>query len=181
MISFQTRIVMRRLALDDLKAEHAELWDSWKVVEAKAQPIAALAGVFLAGIFAYLTQLPKAASDLERVLLLCIAVTLVFSALCALQAIWVVEVNSPYLSSEHINEIDDLLRVSGDENELDARHERLLQAATDRWSNACAAMRLSLRTKQNWLTACLWLLCTAASACLPLAVFAVFARGAGTL
>lgn len=181
MISFETRIVMRKHALDELKAEHAELWDSWKVVEAKAQPIAALAGVFLAGIFAYLTQLPKASSDLERLLLLFIAVTLVFSALCALQAIWVVEVNSPYLSSEDINEIDDLIRVSSDEAELFARHERLIQAATTRWTGACAALRLALLTKQRWLTACLWFLCVAASACLPLAVFAVFARTMGNI
>ena len=43
MIDVQTRIDLRRESLAELKAEYAELWDSWKVVESKAQPIAALA------------------------------------------------------------------------------------------------------------------------------------------
>lgn len=178
MIDMNTRIEMREMALRELQAEHAELWESWKVVESKAQPIAALAGVFLAGVFTYLGQLPPAATKCERWMLLAIAALLVGCAISALSAIWVKSVALPYLSSEGVKEVDDLLREVTDADEMAKRRERMIMAAIDRWTNACARIREGLKRKQDLLTACLVMLCASAAAAVPLTYFTLFARAA---
>lgn len=174
-ISTRTRIELRQQALADLKAEYAELWDSWKVVESKAQPIAGLAGVFLAGVFAYVSQL-KGASREEEVTLIVIAGLLIACAIFALSAIWVTSVASPYLSSEGIDEIDDMLLASADCDELQQRQERMVQAATQRWTAACSEMRTALDRKRWRLNKCVMALCCAAGFCVPLVLLMMYGR-----
>lgn len=180
-ISIDRRLDMRRLALSDVQAEYADLWDAWKVVETKAQPIVALAGVFLAGVFAYLTQLPGNATRGEHIWVMVVAIALVGSALFALSAIWVKDVGSPFLmSTENINEPHDVLKVSSNDAEVDERHEALLHAAATRWSIACRNVRRGLKVKQCRLQISLWLLCAAGLASLILVSLALFAREAAT-
>lgn len=175
-INVDARIEMRAHALEVLKSEHAELWDSWKVVESKAQPIAALAGVFLAGVFAYLGQLPASASSTERFMLLLIAALLVVSAILALAAIWITDVKSPYLSSQGIDEVDDMLREATNAADLDDRHERMIQSAVFRWTAACENIRKGLQRKRDLFSGCLLALSCAGAACLPLAAWMLFGR-----
>lgn len=177
MIDVKTRIELRQKALDDIKAEYAELWDSWKVVESKAQPIAALAGVFLAGAFAYVGQL-KGASEAEQVTLVAIVALLIAGAVFALSAIWITDVTSPYLSSEGVDEIDDMLHVSADEAELQLRRERMIQAAISRWTNACSKTRAALDRKRWLLNKCLFALCCAGGFCVPLVLLMMYGRAA---
>ena len=175
MIDVQTRIDLRRESLAELKAEYAELWDSWKVVESKAQPFAALAGVFLAGAFAYVGQL-KGASTAEHVILLTIVALLIAGIVFALSAIWITDVSSPYLSSEGIDEIDDLLGASADSAELQLRRERMIQAAIKRWTGACNETRSTLVNKRQLLNHCLLTLCSAAGFCVPLVLLMIYGR-----
>jgi hypothetical protein len=175
-LSIQKRIELRIVALDERKAEYSELWDSWKVVESKAQPIAAVAGIFLAGVFGYLVQLPITASKWERGILLLIATLLVGCVVTGLMAIWVSSVSSPYISSEDVDEVDDQLREAANDGELDERHERMIQSATNRWKLACGKIRTALERKKNLLSACLTFLCFAGGATLPLVYWTLFQR-----
>jgi hypothetical protein len=170
------RLALRQTALTEVQAEHADLWDAWKVVESKAQPIAALAGVFLAGVFTYLGQLPANATAAEHCLLLAISVLLVACAVCALAAIWVANVRSPYLSSVGVDEVGDMLRASSDADDLSAREERMIQAAIARWMQACTSMRQGLLRKQRLLRLCLGFLGTASILSLPLVFWTLFER-----
>lgn len=175
-ISIDKRIELRTGALDERKAEYAELWDSWKVVESKAQPIAALAGIFLAGVFGYLSQLSSSATKGERYLLLAIAALLIGCVISGLLAIWVSDVSSPYISSEGVEEVNDQLREAANDAELDERHERMIQSAIRRWSFACTNVRESLAKKRRLLTVCLSLLCCAGGLSLPLVFWTLFQR-----
>jgi hypothetical protein len=175
-IDVDTRLALRQTALTEIQAEHADLWDAWKVVESKAQPIAALAGVFLAGVFTYLGQLPANATPLEHYFLLAISVLLVTCAVCALRAIWVADVRSPYLSSVDVDEVGDMLRTSSDASDLANRHERMIQAAVTRWTLACTSLRLELQRKQRLLRWCLGLLGTASVLSVPLVFWTLFER-----
>lgn len=175
-IDFNKRIEIRLYALSDVQTEHADLWDAWKVVESKAQPIAAVSGIFLAGVFAYLGQLPAGATLIERCLLLSIAVLLIASVILALRAIWVADVASPHTSGSGINEADDVIHASTTDIELDERQDRMLQAAYKRWARACADIRVGLQGKQRLLSGCIWLLCAAAVLSLPLVYWTLFER-----
>lgn len=176
-IDVKTRIELRQQALADLKAEYAELWDSWKVVESKAQPIAALAGVFLAGAFAYVGQL-KGAGEAEQATLIAIVGLLIGGTVAALSAIWITDVTSPYLSSEGVDETDDMLRESANEAELQLRHERMIQAAIGRWTSACNETRAALDRKRWLLNKCLFALCSAGAFCVPLILLMMYGRTA---
>lgn len=175
-IDANTRLALRQTALAEVQAEHADLWDAWKVVESKAQPIAALAGVFLAGVFTYLVQLPANATDLEHYVLLAISVLLVACAVCALSAIWVANVRSPYLSSVGVDEVGDMLRASRDADDLTDRQERMIEAGIARWTQACGGMRQELLRKQRLLRWCLAFLGAASIMSLPLVFWTLFER-----
>ena len=175
--SLDRRIEVRRLALDEVKAEFGDLWDSWKVVESKAQPIAALAGVFLGGVFAYLSQLPVNATPEERRLLLAIAVLLAVCALMSLIAIWVRSVSSPFaIASTGQDDAADILAIVQTDEELAERQERLLADAVKRWVTACKRMNRELSQKQWLLRGSIGALIAAVILAMPLVYFTLFER-----
>ncbi|MBT3068401.1 hypothetical protein [Rhodoferax sp. U11-2br] len=170
------RIDFRRFAYDSIVREHAELWDAWKVIEAKAQPVSAATGVFLAGVFAYATQLPKTASTFERLLLLIVAALLVIAIVQSLRAIWVVDAASPHLGHEGSNEVDDILKSTQAHERLSDRFENLLNNTTNRWASSCESIRKDLNRKSNFLVCALKLLAWAAGGVFFLLLETVFLR-----
>lgn len=178
MVDVNIRMALRRQTLADLKAEYAELWDSWKVVESKAQPIAAIAGAFLAGAFAYVGQL-KGASIAEQIVLLVVVGLLIVCAVSALCAIWITDVASPYLSSEGVDEVEDMLQISADVEELRLRRERMMLAAISRWASACDGLRTALGRKRSLLNRCLGTLSVAGCLCVPLVLLMMYGRAVG--
>ena len=106
----ETRIEIRRFQLETAMREYNELWDAWKLVESKAQPLFAMAGVFLAGVFTYASSsAASSASWLVKALLMLLAVTLVVAIFQALRAVWVVDVSSPHLGSDAQAIVNDIL------------------------------------------------------------------------
>lgn len=101
----EARIELRRFELDAATREYADLWAAWKVLESKAQPLSATAGVSLAGVFAYAAQGAKG-GPWERGLLVLLAVVLVGCVVQALRAIWVVTVESPHLGLGAADQVD---------------------------------------------------------------------------
>lgn len=163
----ETRIEFRRFELDSAMREYNELWDAWKVVEAKAQPLSTIAAVFLAGVFTYASQTSAHVSMCEKVLLWLLALSLVTSTIQALRSIWVVDVDSPHLGSDAKVEIDTLLSPNrGPLDNLHTRYENLLSDTSRRWFEACDDIRPKLVQKVHLLKRSLQ--CLALSAILTL-------------
>lgn len=170
------RIELRRFGLEAARIEHGELWDAWKVVEAKAQPTAAIAGVFLAGVFSYLAQLPAAATGYERLLLVVIVILLVGSIIEGLRAIWIVDVASPHIGAMGVEEIDAIIELTQPPDRLEARQENLMRDTTQLWLIASRDVRTALTRKGKLLKRSLLLLSWAAFVTMPLAVLTVATR-----
>lgn len=172
----ETRVVFRQFEMDAAVREHAELWDAWKVVESKAQPVSTTAGVFLAGVFAYASAASSSAGVPEKFLLIILAVLLLFSIVQALRSIWIVEVASPHLGLGAKNEIDRILQVSQPPNNLDGRYENLLADTAQRWMQTSDKIRVSLQKKTKLLTSSLRFLAWAAVVTMCLVVTSLFCR-----
>ncbi|WP_458232258.1 hypothetical protein [Roseateles sp. P5_E8] len=159
----QSRVELRRLELDAAVKEHAELWDAWKVIESKAQPVSTTAGVFLAGVFAYASQQSSNGTILEKSLLVLLAIVLLASVVEALRTIWVVTVSSPHLGLKTKEEVDLILARTQPPDSLEARYEGLLSDTAGRWLAACEEVRASLGRKSGLLIRSLrWLAAAAA-------------------
>lgn len=170
------RIDFRQFSYDAAVREHAELWDAWKMIEAKAQSVSAATGVFLAGVFAYASQLPKDATTLERSMLVLVAAMLVAAIVQSLRAIWVIDTASPHLGSDGKVEVDAILRATQPHESLDARYENLLNNTTERWTSSCSEIREDLSRKSKLLGGALKLLAYAAVAVLCLLVVSICFR-----
>jgi hypothetical protein len=176
----ESRVDLRRFELDAAMREHAELWDSWKVIEAKAQPVSTTAGVFLAGVFAYASQQTQLSSEAERILLVLLALLLLVSIVQALRSIWVVDVESPHLGLDAKKEVDRILQVTQPPDSLEVRHENLLADTSKRWLETCERIRSKLETKSRLLKRSLQCLALSAIVTLVLVPVTLYCRGSAT-
>ena len=144
----QDQLDLRKFALEAAFKEHAELWDAWKVIEAKAQPLSATTGVFLAALFAYAASL-KDATWLEMAMTVLLALLLLCSTLWALWAIRVVDAPSPHLGTGVAVEIDQILANTHPPNSLLDRHVNLINDTATRWLETCELLREELGRKQR--------------------------------
>lgn len=166
----------RQFVLDAAVREHTALWDAWKMIEAKAQAVSGMTGVFLAGVFAYASKLSLDTSMLERSILILVAAMLVTAIVQALRAIWIIETASPHLGSTAVAEVDDILRVNQPQESLDVRYANLLNDTGKRWASTCDTIRVDLNQKKMLLETALRILASAAVTVLCLLVVSVFFR-----
>ncbi|RYH29268.1 MAG: hypothetical protein EON54_22650 [Alcaligenaceae bacterium] len=149
----ETRVEFRRFEHDAAVREYSELWDAWKVVEAKAQPLSTIAAVFLAGVFAFASQTSLTANLAVRALLVLLALLLVAAIMQALRSIWVVDVQSPHMGMATKEEVDALMAPDrGPTDSLHIRYENALSDTSRRWLEACDDIRPKLAKKVRLLT-----------------------------
>ena len=158
----KNRIDFRQFVHEAAVREHTELWDAWKMIEAKAQSVSGATGVFLAGVFAYASKLPADSSMLERSILIFVAAMLVCAIVQALRAIWVIKTASPHLGLDAKAEVDQILKATQPHESMDARYENLLNDTATRWTSACATVREDLNRKSQLLVTALRILACAA-------------------
>ena len=121
-----------RLALEGYREEYRDLSETWRNLDGKAQGSGAIAGIFLAAVFAWVRPLAAGAGTLERVLLCASIVLLVASVVAAVLALQVRTVSAPPLGEETGKMIDDLLRPEN-VGELPERIPRLFQDQIRAW------------------------------------------------
>jgi hypothetical protein len=105
-----------RLASDALasyREEYRELSETWRHLESKAQGTVAIAGIFLAGVFAFVRALSESAGIWDKILLLAAVSLLVLSVLSAILALRVRQVAGPPVGDSLDALVKDLLGPEG--------------------------------------------------------------------
>lgn len=169
----EARIELRRFELEAAVREYNDLWDAWKVLESKAQPLSATAGAFLAGVFAYATQGAKGGMW-GRGLLLLLAALLVACVVQALRSIWVITVESPHLGMAAADEVDLIIDKTRSPDSYDYRLEGLIADTARQWLTACEDVRVKLQRKTQLLRSSLMLLAWSAGITILLIVVTLF-------
>ena len=96
-------------SLDSFKEEHRELSDTWRHIETKAQGTAAIAGIFVASVFAFIRFLSEDSAQIEKVLLVFALFFLGLSILFSIAALWVREVTAAPVGDTLHKLVSDLL------------------------------------------------------------------------
>ena len=167
----ESRIELRRFELEAAFREHTELWEAWKLVESKAQPLSATAGVFLAGVFAYASQKASELLLMERCLLVFLSLLLLASVFQALRSIWVVSAPSPHLGTKGAEEVDWIIEKTLPPDSYGSRFELLIADTARRWLEVCDDLQPKLDRKSKLLVSGLRYL--AASGLVAVALIAV--------
>jgi len=77
----QTKDSLRQLVIDAYRDEHGERIANWRNVETKAQGNVAVAGIFIAGVFAFITKSGEALTHYENFILLIAVLFLISSVI----------------------------------------------------------------------------------------------------
>jgi hypothetical protein len=99
-----------RLALEAYREEYRDLSETWRSLDTKAQGLAAIAGIFLAALFAWARKVPASFGLWERRLVVAGIVVLVAAIVAAVLALEVRMVAAPPLGEETADMVSDILK-----------------------------------------------------------------------
>jgi hypothetical protein len=143
-------------AVDACKHEHQELSEQWDALDAKAQGTMTVAGIFVAGILAFINALSSAAAIWEKRLLTTAAILLGACVVAALRAIAVREVTAAPVGKQLLNVVNDLLEKG--EPLTPSRLNNFARDHMRMWEVANADMRRVNTSKAKPLAVAQWLL-----------------------
>jgi hypothetical protein len=98
-----------RLALEAYREEYRDLSETWRNLDTKAQGLAAIAGVFLAALFAWARDIPATFGQFERYLIVASLAFLVAAVIAAVLALEVRKVTAPPLGEETAEMVRDIV------------------------------------------------------------------------
>lgn len=144
-------------ALEATRAEYEELCDQWKAIDSKAQATGAVAGVLLAGLFAFARE-PMPRSDVATAFLVLATVLSLTAAFLVVLAMQIRTVEPPPLGDDIVRLIDNVTDKSNDVDELSERITLLLSDQRKLWTMPIKSTRDGLRSKTDRLLGAQWAL-----------------------
>jgi len=148
---------LMRCALESYREEYQELSDRWRNLDAKAQGVGAIAGVFLAAAFAWARDVPVGFGCCERLLLAVGVLLLVGVVLSAVLALRLRSVSGVPTGLEIAKMVEDIRGVIVT-SEAEQRILAFCQDQTRLWKQANDDMRLMMPAKARWVQWGQWLL-----------------------
>lgn len=147
---------IQQMALDAYCAEHERLIDNWKGLETKAQGAVTIAGIFIAGVFAFIRDLKSLNMDGARRGLLMAAVTLlVFSVILSILVLSLRTVLVPPTGVEVNRMVTDVCGIKdfgADDVALLAQLKlRVIRERVKLWHKTVASVEQSMRWKVIYL------------------------------
>jgi uncharacterized membrane protein len=136
-------------ALDRMKQEHADLQDTWKQLDSKAQATASIAGVFLAAAFAFVRNSAISLGISERVLLSGGVLLLVAAITFAVVSMRLRASCTPTTGAETLDLVEQILECPADEGA--ERYVRMLMQILRTWGLANEDMRSGVACKSRHL------------------------------
>ena len=118
---------LHRLALDTYREEYRDLSETWKNLDTKAQGMGAIAGIFLAAVFAWAREMPASFAMSLRLMVVASIALLVVSVSAAVLGLHVRQVASPPLGQETAEMVRDILG----KQRPDEAPERLIALCND--------------------------------------------------
>lgn len=147
-------------ALETYRDEYRDLSDTWARLDTKAQGLGAIAGIFLAAVFAWARETPAGFGTLERFLLVGGIALLVATVIAAVLALQVRTVDAPPLGDAVVDMVKEIL----ERQKVDDPAERIRRLYHDQnrlWSGVNAGMLGHCRRKGTALVIGQWTLLTA--------------------
>jgi hypothetical protein len=132
--------------------EHAELSDSWKLLDTKAQATTATAGVFVAASFAFIRNSQLQLDYLERISLALTVLTLVVAIIEAIRSMRIRLVDMPPTGAETLEEIKKIFVKYTLPESLDERYCGLLNDTLEQWVTVNNRVRDELKVKAKLLS-----------------------------
>jgi hypothetical protein len=133
--------------VEECRQEHSTLFTHWNALDTKAQGTIETAGIFVAGILAFISAIARTDSRADRLLLSLAAVLLAACILSALRVLFVRKGGSPPAAADFLRLVDDEVREgsrgSGDHCSLSRSHIRM-------WTDASAAVRRIVESKTHY-------------------------------
>lgn len=120
-----------QLALDRVGYEHEQLSEQWRQLDSKAQSTATIAGIFMAGAFAFLQSSSVQLTVVQKFIFFLIIAALVLSIAFAVYSMLVESIPMPPTSSKICEMLTDLLPQS--DSELERRYDGLIADIIDPW------------------------------------------------
>jgi len=158
-----TKESLQKLVLESFYEEYREYSENWRNLETKAQGNIAIAGVFVGGVFAFLTKSGSTPDVYERFILLITITLLILSVIFAMQVLRTRIVLVPPLGSFMDYSVKHLLEV--DETEFAERVRRFNRDHVKKWREVMQKTSTSLHSKASYL----WI----AQILLMIAIFAI--------
>lgn len=138
-----------KLVLESFFDEYREYTENWRSLETKAQGNIAIAGIFVAGVFAFLTKSGSTPDVYERFFLLIAIFLLIFSVIFAMLVLRTRIVPIPPLGSFMDYSARHLLLLA--ESEFPERFRRFNSDHTNTWREVISKTTKSLRSKAFYL------------------------------
>jgi Flp pilus assembly protein TadB len=157
-------------ALDSYREEYRELWETWRRVDSKAQGTVAIAGIFLAAVFAFVQTL-SVTTPVESALLVIAVALLVLAVLISVLVLRVREVPMAPLGDTLDQLVQDL--IHGHDRPGSAEVVGFLRDQTPLWSEANDELHTLGLKKANQLATAQLLLLIAALAVATLTVLRI--------
>lgn len=120
-----------QLALDRVRYEHEQLSEQWRQLDSKAQSTATIAGIFMAGAFAFLQSSSVQLTVGQKFLFFLVISALVLSIAFAVGSMLVESIPMPPTSGKMSEMLGDILQKP--ESELDERYDGLLSDTINPW------------------------------------------------
>ena len=139
-------------AIERSEHEHAELSDSWKLLDTKAQATTATAGVFVAASFAFIRNSQLHLETLERVFLALTIVALVVAIIEAIRSMRIRVVEMPPTGAETLEEIKKIFVKHTLPESLEERYCGLLNDTLEQWVTVNNQIRNELQVKATRLS-----------------------------
>ncbi|MGJ7488580.1 hypothetical protein ACSFA2_25165 [Variovorax sp. LT2P21] len=171
-VPFVERKEIYQFSYDLAHKEYADIWEAWKLLEAKAQATLATAGIFEAGAFAYITQ-AKPTDTASKIMLTLLVIVLAAAVAYGVQAIRIRDFNTPFLSKLH-KDIRGTIERSQPTDSLSDLHAQWLIEATVLCTAANDKLRPKLDEKGKRLKRALGALLMASFLVVPLVACTLF-------
>jgi hypothetical protein len=163
-------------ALERARGEYDEYADNWKLLDSKAQALAAVAGVFLAAVLAFFSgsDQPVLSGSGDHVLASLIVALLVASILFAMWSQRLIDVGMPTSGRNAYIEVRDAIEAAGNGNSLNLAYRRLLERFLVDWIKANDALDKKCADKAKPLRRAQWCLVLGATLSAVLALIKIW-------
>lgn len=139
---------LSRLALESYREEYRDLSETWRSLDTKAQGLGAIAGIFLAALFAWARELPVTLGRCEHWLVVGSILLLVGTILAVVLALRVRRVAAPPLGEETAQMVTDILRKQS-ADELGERLAAFYHDQITAWKDTNRDMRQHADSKAS--------------------------------
>jgi hypothetical protein len=159
--------------LESYADEFKELSDTWKQLDQKAQGTTAIAGIFLAAVFAWAREVPKSMTSVELAILAIVTFLLVCSIGCALWSMRVRTATLPPFGKVTYEMAEDCCKALTVPGAVSSFYRQLASS----WDDANSSLALQANDKAHFARCAQGVLGLAAAGVSVIAILAI-SRGA---